>query len=50
MSRAPGALLWLGAAPADRPRELHRPDMDIDEDVLPVGAAILAACAARALG
>lgn len=49
LSRAPGALLWLGAAPADRPRELHRPDMDIDESVLPVGAAVLAACAAAAL-
>lgn len=45
LERAPGALLWLGAAPADRPRELHRPDMDIDESVLPIGAAVLAACA-----
>ena len=49
LERAPGALLWLGAAPADRPRELHRPDMDIDESILPVGAAVLAACAVRAL-
>lgn len=46
---APGALLWLGAAPADRPRELHTPDMDIDEAALPVGAAVLAECAARFL-
>jgi IAA-amino acid hydrolase len=50
LREAPGALLWLGAAPADRPRELHRPDMDIDEAVLPVGAAVLAGCAVRALG
>ncbi len=49
LREAPGALLWLGAAPADRPRELHRPDMDIDESVLQTGAAVLAACAARAL-
>ena len=49
LREAPGALLWLGAAPADRPRELHRPDMDIDEGVLPIGAAVLAACAAGAL-
>jgi IAA-amino acid hydrolase len=49
LGEAPGALLWLGAAPADRPRELHRPDMDIDESVLAVGAAVLAACATRAL-
>lgn len=45
---APGTLLWLGAAP-DRPRELHQADMDIDESVLPVGAAVLAACAVAAL-
>ncbi|MFW5947466.1 MAG: M20 metallopeptidase family protein [Gemmatimonadota bacterium] len=49
LAEAPGALLWLGAAP-DRPRELHQPDMDIDESVLPVGAAVLAACAMAALG
>ena len=49
LEKAPGALLWLGAAPADRPRELHRPDMDIDESVLPIGAAVLAGCATRAL-
>jgi amidohydrolase len=49
LGEAPGALLWLGAAPADRPRELHRPDMDLDEDVLPIGAAVLAACATAAL-
>jgi amidohydrolase len=49
LKEAPGALLWLGAAPPDRPRELHRPDMDIDESVLPVGAAVLAAAAVRAL-
>ena len=49
LREAPGTLMWLGAAPKDGPRELHRPDMDIDEDVLPMGAAVLAACAARAL-
>ncbi len=48
LAEAPGALLWLGAAP-DRPRELHQPDMDIDESVLPVGAAVLAGCAMAAL-
>ncbi len=49
LGEAPGALLWLGAAPDDSPRELHRPDMDIDEAVLPVGAAVLAACATAGL-
>lgn len=49
LREAPGALLWLGAAPTDGPRELHRSDMDIDESVLQTGAAVLAACAASAL-
>lgn len=49
MREAPGVLLWLGAAPPDRPRQLHASDMDIDEAVLPIGAAALATCAARAL-
>ncbi|MGK7311635.1 MAG: M20 metallopeptidase family protein [Candidatus Longimicrobiales bacterium M2_2A_002] len=48
LAEAPGTLLWLGAAP-DRPRELHQADMDIDESVLPVGAAVLAGCAMAAL-
>jgi amidohydrolase len=47
VQEAPGALLWLGAAPADGPRELHRADMNIDESVLAIGAAVLAAVAAR---
>jgi amidohydrolase len=49
MEQAPGALLWLGAAPPDGPRELHRPDMDLDESVLPIGSAVLAACAVETL-
>jgi amidohydrolase len=50
LREAPGTLLWLGAAPSDRPRELHTPDMDIDESVLSIGAAVLAECGVRALG
>jgi amidohydrolase len=49
LRHAPGALLWLGAAPESGPRELHRPDMDLDEATLPIGAAVLAGCAVRAL-
>jgi amidohydrolase len=45
---APGAFLWLGAA-LDPPREHHHPRFDIDESVLPHGAAVLAACALHAL-
>ena len=45
---APGAFFMLGAA-LDPPREHHHPRFDIDERVLPLGAAALAACALRAL-
>ena len=38
---APGVFFWLGASLSDA-RELHHPRFDIDESVLPVGAAALA--------
>ncbi|MEQ8329446.1 MAG: amidohydrolase [Longimicrobiales bacterium] len=38
---APGAFCWLGAALPDA-RNHHHPRFDIDESVLPVGAALLA--------
>ena len=46
--RAPGAFLWIGAA-LEPPREHHHPRFDIDESVLPRGAAVLAACALEAM-
>lgn len=45
---APGCFVWLGAAPST-PREHHHPEFDIDESVLPLGAAVLAASAERLL-
>ncbi|HHJ06458.1 MAG TPA: amidohydrolase [Anaerolineae bacterium] len=40
---SPGAMFFLGAkAPGGPPRFLHHPEFDIDEDALPIGAAILA--------
>ncbi len=45
---APGCFFWLGAALAE-PREHHTPRFDVDERVLPLGAAALAACAVHAL-
>lgn len=42
--RAPGCFVWLGAALPD-PREHHNPRFDIDESVLPMGAALLAQAA-----
>jgi len=49
LAEAPGCFFWLGAAPADGPRAHHTPTFDIDERVLPRGAAALAAVAMAAL-
>jgi amidohydrolase len=48
LQHTPGCFAWLGAA-LDPPREHHHPRFDIDERVLPRGAAVLASCAMRAL-
>ncbi len=45
---APGCFVLLGAAPAE-PREHHHPRFDIDESVLPLDAALLAASAVALL-
>ena len=45
---APGVFFWLGAA-LPEPRAHHRPDFDVDEDVLPLGAALLARAATQLL-
>mgnify|MGYP000930243244 CR=1 FL=1 len=47
---APGAMFRLGVrAPGGPPKYVHTPDFDIDEDALPVGAAMLAETALRLL-
>jgi len=44
----PGAMFMLGAAPAEGPTRYHHTDIfDIDEKVLPLGAAVLAETARR---
>jgi amidohydrolase len=45
---APGTFFWLGAALPDA-REHHHPRFDIDESVLPLGAAAMARSAAALL-
>ena len=46
--KAPGCFMWLGAA-LPTPREHHTPGFDVDEAMLPVGAAVLAAAASDLL-
>lgn len=48
LEKVPGSFFWLGAA-LEPAREHHHPNFDIDERVLPLGAAILANCALAAL-
>ncbi len=46
--RAPGAMFGLGVkSPGGDARYLHTPTFDLDEDALPIGAAILAETALR---
>ncbi len=47
-AHAPGAFFWLGAGLPD-PREHHHPRFDVDEAVLPLGAALLAGSAVELL-
>jgi len=48
MAEIPGVFFWLGAACA-RPRQHHHPEFDIDESVLPLGAAAMAEAAVAML-
>jgi amidohydrolase len=46
--RSPGAMFRLGVKPPGaEPRFLHTATFDLDEDALPIGAAILAETALR---
>lgn len=46
--QAPGAFFWVGAA-LPEPREHHTPRFDLDEEILPLAAALLAEWAAELL-
>ncbi|MGH9881800.1 MAG: M20 metallopeptidase family protein [Pyrinomonadaceae bacterium] len=49
-ARVPGAMFWLGVTSERVPFPVwHSPTFDLDEDALPVGAAVLAASALRLL-
>jgi hippurate hydrolase len=45
----PGAFVWIGNGPADGGRELHNPNYDYNDAILPDAAGFLAAVAKRAL-
>jgi hippurate hydrolase len=49
LQKVPGAYVWLGQASAERPSALHTPGYDFNDNVLPLGAALLASIAERRL-
>ena len=49
LQAVPGAYVWLGQASAERGAALHTPGYDFNDEVLPIGAALLASIAERRL-
>jgi hippurate hydrolase len=49
LQQVPGAYIWLGSRGESNSRPLHDPAFDFNDDILPVGAALLAALAERRL-
>ncbi len=49
LRNVPGAYVWLGQGPGAHSASLHHPSYDFNDDVLPLGAALLAALAERRL-
>ena len=49
LRKVPGAYIWLGQGSDTHRFSLHHPDYDFNDDVLPRGAALLAALAERRL-
>jgi amidohydrolase len=49
LRKVPGAYVWLGQGSGAHSVSLHHPRYDFNDDVLPIGAALLAALAERRL-
>lgn len=49
LQAVPGAYIWLGQGSAERSAALHTPGYDFNDEVLPIGAALLASIAERRL-
>ena len=50
LQQRPGAFVWIGNGPADGGRELHSPDYDFNDAILPAASSYMASVAKRALG
>jgi hippurate hydrolase len=49
LDQRPGAFVWIGNGPSDGGRELHNPNFDFNDAILPAAARYLANAAKRAL-
>ena len=49
LKERPGAFVWIGNGPSDGGRELHNPNFDYNDAILPAAAGFLAGVAKRAL-
>ena len=49
LERCPGAFVWIGNGPSDGGRELHNPNYNFNDAILPAAARFLANVAKRAL-
>ena len=50
LQEVPGAFVWIGNGPAEGGRELHHPNYDFNDAVLPAASGFLAEVAKRSLG
>ncbi len=50
LQHRPGAFIWIGNGPGDGGRELHNPQYDFNDAILPAAARYLAGAAKAALG
>jgi hippurate hydrolase len=49
LEQRPGAFVWIGNGPSDGGRELHNPNFDFNDSILPAAARFMANAAKRAL-
>ena len=50
LQQRPGAFVWIGNGPNEGGRDLHSPDYDFNDAILPAAASYMAGVAKRALG
>ena len=50
LQQRPGAFVWIGNGPIEGGQELHSPDYDFNDAILPAAASYMAGVAKRALG